>query len=448
MFIAVRTSFVVWSFFACSSLDAGSDGGVIDAGSEVDASTDVDAGIDDRSQRPEYELVFDRSRVPSWHLIFEATDWAQLQANWDVDVSADVEFEEERHENVGVHFKGNVTLDFAGEKKSWKLDFDEFVPDARFHGLETINLHNGFKDPTIMRELFAYDLHAAAGNVASRTSHARVYVTVPGIFDREYFGLFIQVEEVDKRWVRDRFADDEGNLYKEGDFRWYGPDWTDYVPGIYEPKTNKSSVDHLALLRFLDALNNSSDAELETALEEVFDVERFLGWLTANTLLSNMDGIPGGAGNCYVYHDVAEDRLVLIPWDMNEAFGSTSEGLSIDELIELDVFEPVVYPGAQPLIERILEVPVFRARYQMKLQEMVDGPFSEAVLGPSIDMVRDQIREHVHADTKRHYSIDQFERSFEEDVPGLPNPPYPEGNRVIGLKRFIRERAVSVRSQL
>jgi hypothetical protein len=140
--------------------------------------------------------------------------------------------------------------------------------------------------------------------------------------------------------------------------------------------------------------------------------------------------------------------MVLIPWDMNEAFGSTSEGLSIDELIELDVFEPVVYPGAQPLIERILDVPSFRARYQMKLQEMVDGPFSEAVLGPSIDMVRDQIREHVHADTKRHYSIDHFERSFEEDVPGLPNPPYPEGNRVIGLKRFIRQRAASVRSQL
>jgi hypothetical protein len=34
------------------------------------------------------------------------------------------------------------------------------------------------------------------------------------------------------------------------------------------------------------------------------------------------------------------------------------------------------------------------------------------------------------------------------DVPGLPNPPYPVGNVVIGLRRFVRERGAPVRAPL
>jgi len=414
------------------------------APSPADAAPDGGAG----PVGPDYAWVFDAATVRTFHLAFTRADWDALQADWGEDVPVTVEVEGEVYPDVAVHYKGNVSLDFAGEKKSFKLDFDDFVDGQRFHGLERLNLHNGFKDPTLMRENLAYALHEAAGDLASRTSHARVTLSVPGLYDEEYFGLYVNVEAVDRRYVRDRLGDDAGTLYEGSDFRWYGPDWEEYVPDPYEPKTNAGSTDHAALLRFLEVLNETPAGELGEALEQVFDVERFLGWLAANTLLANMDGVPGGGGNCFVYHDASRDRIVLIPWDMNEAFGSTSEGLSVDELLELDVHEPVVYPGAQPLIERVLEVPEFVDRYDAILGRLVEDDFAEATMSARIDEIAARIREDVAADTRRHYSLEQFETSLDEDVPGLPDPPYPEGNVVIGLRRFVRERGASVRAQL
>ena len=428
--------------------DAGVDAEAPPDASAADAGDGGDGRDAGAGSEPDYAFVFDPTVVRTVHLIFTAADWDALQEDWGQDVPVTVEVEGEVYPDVAVHYKGNVSLDYAGEKKSFKLDFDDFVDGQRFHGLERLNLHNGFKDPTLMRETLSYELHAAAGDLASRTSYARVALTVPGLYDEEYFGLYVNVEAVDRRYVRDRLGDDTGTLYEGGDFRWYGPDWQEYVPDPYEPKTNQGSTDHAALLRFLEVLDGTPTDQLGAALEEVFDVERFLGWLAANTLLSNMDGVPGGGGNCFVYHDVGQDRMVLIPWDMNEAFGSTSEGLSVDELLELDVHAPVVFPGAQPLIERVLEVPELADRYDDKLRALVDGAFREDTVSARIDALKGLIRADVAADTRRHYTLEQFDASLDEDVPGLPNPPYPEGNVVIGLRRFVRERDASVRAQL
>lgn len=442
---------VVLAALGCGSDPAspGADAAPPDGGPGVDAAP-PDAGADGGGvpDGPDYDLVYDETVISTYHLVFEEGAWDDLQDDWGTDVPATLYWGDEVYPDVGVHYKGNVSLDYAGEKKSLKLDFDEFVADQRFHGLERINLHNGFKDPTLVRESLAYAIHEAAGDVASRTSHARVTITVPGLYDEEYFGLYVNVEAVDRKYVRDRLGDEEGTLYEGGDFRWYGPDWEEYVPYPYEPKTNRTSDDHAALVRFLDVLNNTPTPELGAAIVEVFDVDRFIGWLAANTLLSNMDGVPGGGGNCFLYHDAMRDKMVLIPWDMNEAFGSTSEGLSVEELLTLDVHEPVVFPGAQPLIERLLEVPEIVDAYDERLLDLVDGAFAEATLVARMEALRELIRDDVYADARRHYSNEQFEQSFDEDVPGLPDPPYPEGNVVIGLSRFIRERGASVASQL
>ncbi len=104
--------------------------------------------------------------------------------------------------------------------------------------------------------------------------------------------------------------------------------------------------------------------------------------------------------------------------------------------------------AAQPLIERVLEVPEFVGRYDAILRRLVENDFAQATMSARIDEIAARIREHVAADTRRHYSLEQFETSLDEDVPGLPDPPYPEGNVVIGLRRFVRERGASVRAQL
>ncbi len=114
-------------------------------------------------------------------------------------------------DTVGVRFKGNSSFNANGIKKSFKIDFDEYDEDNDelvFYDLKKLNLNNGFKDPTMLREKLFLDF---AGDfvAAPRAVHVKVYV------NGEYYGLYTAVEQVDKTFVQNRFGDDEdGNLFK------------------------------------------------------------------------------------------------------------------------------------------------------------------------------------------------------------------------------------------
>ena len=96
-------------------------------------------------------------------------------------------------------------------KKSFKIDFDEYDEDNDelvFYDLKKLNLNNGYKDPTLLREKLLLDF---AGDflAAPRAVHAKVYV------NGEYYGLYTAVEQVDKTFAQNRFGDDEdGNMFK------------------------------------------------------------------------------------------------------------------------------------------------------------------------------------------------------------------------------------------
>ena len=69
-------------------------------------------------------------------------------------------------------------------------------------------------DPAKAREALAFAVFRAAGVPAPRTAFAEVTLTVPGKYDKEYLGLFTVVENVDKRFLADRFGTDKGLLMK------------------------------------------------------------------------------------------------------------------------------------------------------------------------------------------------------------------------------------------
>ena len=59
-----------------------------------------------------------------------------------------------------------------------KVDFDRFVENGRFAGLETLNLSNTTYDPSQARESLAFWLYRKLEVPASRTGFALVYLTV------------------------------------------------------------------------------------------------------------------------------------------------------------------------------------------------------------------------------------------------------------------------------
>ena len=101
-------------------------------------------------------------------------------------VHADLEFGPHKFKDVGVRYKGNGTFlsSREGIKRSLKFDLNHFVKGQKLAGMSQLNLHNSVRDPSGMNEAIAYRLFREGGVPAPRTAYAKVYVTVPGKYDR------------------------------------------------------------------------------------------------------------------------------------------------------------------------------------------------------------------------------------------------------------------------
>ena len=79
------------------------------------------------------------------------------------------------YSEVGVHLKGGPGS-FRGldDRPSLTLNFDKFVADQKFHGMDKLHLNNSVQDATYVMEIICGDLFRAAGVPAPRGTHARV----------------------------------------------------------------------------------------------------------------------------------------------------------------------------------------------------------------------------------------------------------------------------------
>lgn len=122
--------------------------------------------------------------------------------------TAMLEFEGQPWGAIRVRFKGHSSFRFAADslKRSLKLDFNDLEKGRSFFGLTKLNLNNNAMDPSQIREALAYYLFREGGVPAGRTAFAKVFITVPGQYNKAYAGLYTLVEQVDERFLKDRFG--------------------------------------------------------------------------------------------------------------------------------------------------------------------------------------------------------------------------------------------------
>lgn len=106
-------------------------------------------------------------------------------------VKADVEFDGQTFKDVGLRFKGNGTymMSSFSRKRPMKIDFNRFVDDQTFFGLQQLNLHNNVMDPTHLRTVVSYPVFQKAGVPSPRTAYAEVRLSIEGEADSELIGL-------------------------------------------------------------------------------------------------------------------------------------------------------------------------------------------------------------------------------------------------------------------
>ena len=195
------------------------------------------------------------------------------------------EWFDETIDSVGFRLRGNTSRTSA--KKSFKLDFNHFVPGRDFYGIEKINLNGEHNDPSIIRSKLCWDLFHDIGVISSRATHIAVYI------NGDYYGLYISIEHVDDEFLAKNYADDSGNLWKclwPADLTYRGDDPEDYHPYYdeerpYTLKTNEDEYDYSQLARLIKIVNQTPDETFPDSLEAVFHVEEVLKYFAMNVLV-------------------------------------------------------------------------------------------------------------------------------------------------------------------
>ena len=268
-----------------------------------------------------------------------------------------LEHDGKRHAEVGVRFKGNssyVASD-TSYKRPMKVDFDRPEGGREFFGLDCLNFNNNALDPSLLREHLSYALFREAGVAAPRTALAAVTLSVEPLVAQKRLGVFVIVEEVDKKFLKDRFGTSKGLLLKpegSGNFGSVGDDVARTL-GRYDPKTTAAPEVGERFLEFLRLLNRGNDEAFAREIGSFVEMEEFLRFLAVNVLLANYDSILGGmAHNFYVYVHPETLRLHFIPWDLNLSFGGYVR-VPPNRVARTSVDDPCV--GSVRLIDRVLK---------------------------------------------------------------------------------------------
>ena len=337
---------------------------------------------------------YDPAVVPDIRITLSPEAIAALDADAGTYVAGDLQIGDVTLTNIGVRLKGEYNFRPLSGKAAFKLKLDEFV-EQEYAGLHRITLNNALEDPGFVAERLVYTAFRAAGVSAPRANSARVYV------NGELYGLYVNIETEDKRFVARWHDDDSGNLYEERGF--------EFQPGNedgFELETNEAANDRSDLTAFFAAIEGATDENLDTAIAPVLDVDQFLKAQALEGILDQWDGYAYtqfGPNNFRIYHEPATGQFTYIPWGMDMSL-KPLYGRHIDVLGDITGM----------LMQRCLAGTSCRARYLAILADMVD--LVESLDLPALaDTFHAQIGTLIAEDPRKEKSTAECEETFADE---------------------------------
>lgn len=255
--------------------------------------------------------------------------------------------------NVGIHLKGA-----AGSSRSFDdrpaltLNFDKFVKDQTFSGLDKFHLNNSVQDGTFLSESIASRLYREAGVPTARSGHA--FVRLNG----RDLGLYVLKEGYDSLFIRRNFpfgTNAPGNLYDGG--------FLQDVDQNLELDAGKGPTDGSDLRRLRRAAGMPVSRR-GAELDKVLDVDRFLTFLAIQALTDDWDGYGRNRNNYRLYFDSVSGKAEFIPHGMDQLFREINSTVDPD-------WEGFV-------ARRAMELPDLQARYHSRLKELANRNFTVA----------------------------------------------------------------------
>ena len=273
--------------------------------------------------------LFDDTRVHTIDITID--DWSALieEAQEERYVPCTMTIDDEVFRQVGIRAKGNNSLRLTSEyeltRYSLKVEFDHYLPQGNYHGLDKLSLDASFQDNSYLKMVLAFDMMRFMGVPTPLCSYA--WVRVNG----EDWGLFLAVEECEEAFAGRNFGWDHGVLYQP-DYRSLNDENADvalrYIdeqpssyPNIFDHA--KTPMVHSDQRRLIESLRKLSQGEVTTAVH----TDEVLRYFVVQVFVMNWDSYLGHTGHNYILYE-EEGRLCMLPWDYNLAFGTYALGMS------------------------------------------------------------------------------------------------------------------------
>lgn len=324
--------------------------------------------IYDPKKLVEIKLYF---KNPKWKLTMDSLKDEKQEER----LVADMVLNGVKYPGVGVRYKGNSS--YANVRKSGQVKLPLNIKVNHTDrlkklpgGYTTLKLSNGFRDPSMVREVLAYEI-ARNYMPAPKANFAKVYV------NDELLGVYTNAESIDGPFLDRFFGDHDGSTIKadpnwvmskppkcpEGDkcsLNYLGEDTLCYRY-LYEYSSPQAAKDLIKLTRTLQ--------DKPTDIPQMMDVDQALWLLAFNNVMLNLDSYIGAfSQNYYLYLDSLGGFHPVI-WDLNLAFGgfrlmNGAKRLTNDEMKNLHLFVHYKESNAKrPLVTKLLSNNLYRKMY-------------------------------------------------------------------------------------
>ncbi len=337
-------SILLVAFLACSDEEIGGNEEMDGSGASPGSGTVVMDTTTSSSTSAQYldldsDYLFDQDQLYTYELLIPEENLEFIDADPAAEeyVEGSLVFQGDTLTPVGIRYKGSIGAfvgcvsginwaDPSGRKTCTKLSMKIKINwegrEEKFYGLNKLQFHSMNQDDSQMRERLGYHLFRSMGVPAPRAVHARL------VINGEYNGLFALVEQIDGRFAKQNWEDDNGNVYKEA---WpLTMDGLPHTETYYREslKTNEEEGDVSLMLAFGNELAAAENtAAVRSVIEKYMNVNEILSYCLVDRMIRHDDGpfhwyCGNGCDNhnYYWYAEPTAEKMHLIAWDMDNAF--------------------------------------------------------------------------------------------------------------------------------
>jgi hypothetical protein len=342
--------------------------------------------------------IYAQELLPTFELTITPEVWDMMVAEWAIGEelkALDQEFhpehplEEFRYGDVVIHtatirLRGNPNNWDPWDKMQFEIDFNDVDPDGRFLGLRKLVFDAPTLNRHMLRDRLGLWIMRDMGIDAPCANNARLDV------NGQYYGLFTNIEKLDKEFLQRVFEDPSGDLWKRSN---------------WELKTNETTSNDDRI----DALRDAASVE---ELETYLDLEQALRVFAAEAIIPDSDGLWAGGLNFYIYDEPIGGKFVLLPWDLDNVFekfdGTPEFPTNPDPVVW---FKPTVQ--GRPWYDLALESPVWFDYYIGAIEAQYGSSYDAQELHGLVDLWIAQIQDSVFEDVNKPFSNDEHQAAVQ-----------------------------------